>query len=166
MEIPCPEKIDFKAENWLSWKQQFMRFRDAADLSSKTESRQVSTLLYCMGHRSEDIFKSFNLSDDDAKKFNTVIQKFDDFYIVKKNIVYERVQFNRRHQEPNETANEFITALFKLSETCEYGELRNQLIRDRLVVGIANDKLSEKLQMDKDLTLEKAINTIKQSEQN
>ncbi len=165
MEIPCPEKFDFKAESWQSWKQHFMRFRDAADLSSKTEPRQVSTLLYCMGHRSEDIFKSFNLSDDDAKKFNTVIQQFDDFYIVKKNIVYERAQFNRRRQEPSETANEFITALFKLSETCEYGDLRNQLIRDRLVVGIANDKLSEKLQMDKDLTLEKAVNTIKQSEQ-
>ena len=60
-------------------------------------------------------------------------------------------------------ANDFITALFKLSETCEYGELRDQLIHDRLVVRITDAKLSEKLQMDKDLTLEKATTTIKQA---
>ena len=70
-----------------------------------------------------------------------------------------------KKQAPSETANDFITALFKLSETCEYGKLRNQLIRDRLVVWITDAKLSEELQMDKDLTLAKAITAIKQAEQ-
>ena len=79
-------------------------------------------------------------------------------------MIFERAQFNRK-QALSETANDFITALFKFSETCEYGELCDQLIRDRLAVGIADAMLSEKLQMDKDLKLEKAITIIKQAEQ-
>jgi hypothetical protein len=55
----------------------------------------------------------------------------------------------------------FITALHTLSEHCGYGDMRDQLIRDFIVVGIRDDKLSEKMQLDPDLTLEKAISLAK-----
>ena len=44
----------------------------------------------------------------------------------------------------------------------------DQLIRDRIVVGIRDKKLSERraerLQMDPDLTLEKTVSSVRQSE--
>ena len=58
-----------------------------------------------------------------------------------------------------------ITALHKLSETCEFGPLRDELIRDRIDVGIKDTKLSEKLQLDKDLALDKAVTMVRQSKQ-
>ena len=39
MEIPAPEKFDFRAEQWPVWKARFLRFRSAADLASKAEIR-------------------------------------------------------------------------------------------------------------------------------
>jgi hypothetical protein len=42
----------------------------------------------------------------------------------------------------------FITALHTLSEHCGYGDMRDQLIRNLIVVGIRDDKLSEKMQLD------------------
>ena len=45
-----------------------------------------------------------------------------------------------------------------------FGNLREELIRDRLVVGILDKQLSEKLQLDVDLTLEKAIIRARQKE--
>jgi hypothetical protein len=71
---------------------------------------------------------------------------------------------------PNSTSEDkmrvdhFITALHTLSEHCGYGDMRDQLIRDLIVVGIRDDKLSEKMQLDPDLTLEKAISLARQSE--
>lgn len=56
-----------------------------------------------------------------------------------------RARFNRRKQENNETVDEFITDLYHLAENCEYGALQDELIRDRIVVGIRDSKLSEKL---------------------
>ena len=58
----------------------------------------------------------------------------------------------------------FITALHKLAEHCGYGNLNDEMIRDRLVVGLGDSKLSEKLQLDPELTLEKAITQVRQAE--
>ena len=55
-------------------------------------------------------------------------------------------------------------ALYDLPANCEYGNLQSEMIRDRLVVGIRDSALSERLQMDTDLTLKKAKKTIQQSE--
>ena len=38
------------------------------------------------------------------------------------------------------------------------------MIRDRIVVGLQDGKLAEKLQLDSELTLEKAVNQAQQSE--
>ena len=44
------------------------------------------------------------------------------------------------------------------------GSLRDEMIRDRLVVGLRNDKHSEKLQIYSGLTLEEPIQRARQSE--
>ena len=59
---------------------------------------------------------------------------------------------------------EYITTLYSLIETCNYGDLKNELLRDRLIVGIRDAKLSESLQMDVELTLETAKKKIRQKE--
>lgn len=46
-----------------------------------------------------------------------------------------------------------------------FGALREELIRDRIVVGLRDAKLSESLQMDPDLTLEKTISRVRHSEE-
>ena len=42
-----------------------------------------------------------------------------------------------------------------MSEFLDYGELTSEMIRDRLVIGIRDRHLSECLQLDLELTLEK-----------
>ena len=51
-----------------------------------------------------------------------------------------------------------------LAEHYNYGELKEKLIRDRLAVGLQDLKLSEKLQLDSELILEKAVLQARQSE--
>ena len=50
-----------------------------------------------------------------------------------------------------------------MADSCEYGNLKQEMIRDRLIVGIRNETLSECLQMESDLTLEKVKKLIRQS---
>ena len=95
----------------------------------------------------------------------TVLTKFDAlmFFQVRKNVIYERVWFNRRNQQSRETAEEYIVALYDLVELCDYGDdIKEEMIRDRLVVGIRDSALSEKLQLDATLTLESAKKSIRQ----
>ena len=52
----------------------------------------------------------------------------------------------------------------KLAEDCEYGGLKDQLIRDRIVVGVPDDDLSNDLQAKPDLTLAEAMQLSRQAE--
>ena len=106
----------------------------------------------------------FPLSSGDSGKYDVVKNKFDNYFVIRKNVIFERAKFNRRVQEEGETVDEFVTALNKLAEHCNYGTLVKEMIRDRLVVGLRDAKLSEKLQLDSELTLEKAVNQARQSE--
>ena len=163
--IPAIDQFTFtKPEEWPRWIRRFERFRQASDLTSKSQETQISTLVYSMGDKAEDILQSFALTGEDAKKYDTVKAKFESHFVKTRNTIYERARSNRRKQEDSESADEFITDLYRLSEYCEYGTLHDELIRDRIVVGIRDDKLSEKLQLDAKLTLESAIAEVRQSE--
>ena len=91
--------------------------------SSASDKVQISTLVYTMGDKAEDILQLFALTN------------LPDSIICRK-------------QEDSETVDEFITDLYRLAENCEYGNLHDELVRDRIVVGIRDRKLSEKLQLD------------------
>ena len=104
------------------------------------------------------------MTADERKEFDSVLKKFDDFFKVRKNVIFERARFNRRSQHEGETAEKYIMELYRLSENCDYGEMRDDMIRDRLVVGIGDASLSQQLQLDADLNLEKAKQKIRQRE--
>ena len=65
---------------------------------------------------------------------------------------------------PGEPADDFITSLYHLVEHCGYGEMQDEMIRDRIVVGIQDAALSERLQLEADLNLKSAIAKTRQSE--
>ena len=88
--------------------------------------------------------------------YDTVITKLDGFFKVRKNVIFERARFNRRNQQQGESAEQYIIVLYELAEDCEYGALHSEMIRDRLVVGIRDITLSEQLQTNAELTLDKA----------
>ena len=49
----------------------------------------------------------------------------------------------------------------KLSENCGFGTLRESLVRDRLILGVKDDRIREKLLGKRDLGLDKAVEIIK-----
>ena len=80
--------------------------------------------------------------------YDTVLKKFDDFFKVQKNIIYECACFNRRNKRQGETSEQYITVLYELAKNCEYGMMKDKMIRDQLVVRIRDNILSQKLEMD------------------
>lgn len=164
--INPPEPFDFsKPQEWEKWSRRFERFRLASNLNSSPEANQVNTLVYCMGDEADDVLRGLSLTAQQREEYSAVREGFDGFFIPKKNVIYERARFNKRMQQASETVDSFITALYALGENCEYGGLHNELLRDRLVVGLRDTGLSERMQLDKDLTLTKAINMARQSEE-
>ena len=164
-QVSAPEPFTFsRPEEWQKWSRCFERFRIASGLTGKPETAQINTLIYSMGDEADDILRSFALSEEGGKKYDTVKGRFDSHFVKRCNIIFERAKFNMRHQQDGEPVDAFITALYGLAEHCGYGTLHDEMIRDRIIVGIRNIALSEKLQLKADLTLERAVTEVRQSE--
>ena len=131
IRLTPPEPFEFsKPDKWSRWKCRFEQFRFASGVSEEDDQRQVSTLLYCLGEGAEDVLSSTNISEDERKAYSAVLKKFDNFFQIRKNIIFERAWFNRRDQLHGKTADEYIGTLHNLAEGCEYGALKSELIRD------------------------------------
>ena len=96
-----------------------------------------------MGDNADDIFQSFELSVDNQKVYKTVKEKFNLYFVKRRDVIYERAVFNRRKQENEESVETFITALYSLTEHCNYSNLREEMIRDRMVVGVRDSTVIE-----------------------
>lgn len=143
--VTTPQPFNFaKPEGWERWLRRLEHFRTAAGLDKKEEEAQVNTFIYSMGDEADDILHSFKLSEEDSKSYQTVRDRLNTLFIKKRNIIYERAKFNLRRQEEGEPVDTFVTDLYALAEHCGFKTLHDEMIRDRIVVGIRNAKLSIK----------------------
>jgi len=78
-----------RPDDWPTWKRRFEQYCLALGLSSEDDKSQISVLLYCMKEEAEDALIFTNISDDDRKMYDGVIAKFDAFFKVRKNIIFE-----------------------------------------------------------------------------
>ena len=125
----------------------------ATGISEKGDATRVATLLTVIGNEALDVYDTFvwaTVGDD--KKIAKVLEKFDEHCEPRKNVTYERYIFFTRAQETGETIDQYVTTLKRLSDTCEFGTSKETLIKDRIVLGVKNQKIRERLLREPDLT--------------
>ena len=117
-----------------------------------------------MGDKAEDVLYSFVMTRADSKMYAKK-SRIDLIHILSnRKVIFERARFNQRKQEEGEPVEPFLASLYKFSEHCNYGTMLDEMIRDWLVMGLQDASLSQKLQLEADLTLDQAIATAKQTE--
>ena len=162
LQPKAPEYFNFKQpDDWPRWKRRFEQYRAASGLSQGSEEKQINALLYCMVEEAEVVLISTGILEGQRKEYSAVSGKFGEFFKVKRNVIFERACFNKRNQLCGESAEQYIMKLYTLAEN---GDLTSEMMRDRLVVGIQDETLSRKLQLDPTLTLDKAKQMIRQKE--
>ncbi|XP_060064740.1 uncharacterized protein K02A2.6-like [Ylistrum balloti] len=163
----APEPFDFTSPNeWPDWLQRFKHYRTATKLNKEEDPVQKSALIYNMGRQGENVFKILVIDNEgDGDKYDKVVEKLDAYFVPKRNVIHERAKFHMRSQGPTESIEAFVRSLFEMAEHCDFGTQKDNNIRDRLVIGITDKSISEKLQLKADLTLETALQIARQSEQ-
>ena len=121
------------------------RFRAITKLETETEEIQVSSLLYTMGPQSETVLNALLLSTDDQKHYEIVLAALNAYLKPKKYVIFEMARFYRRNEMTGGATEQFIRALYELADKCDFTD-RSTQIRDRLVVGILDERLSKEMQ--------------------
>jgi len=105
-----------------------------------------------------------NLLEEDKKKVDKCMEVLDNYFKPSRNVVYERYVFNTCVQQNEESVQSYVTRLRRLAASCEYGELADEFIRDRLVIDLKNRGYKVRLLREKKLDLQKAIQMCTPSE--
>ena len=105
-----PENFDFmRPGGWPEWRERFDRYRKASKLHKEVEDVQVSTLIYALGKEADKVFKTFTFNNAaDANIYELVLQKFNDHFVPRTNILHERAKFYNRHQNVGESVGTIL----------------------------------------------------------
>ena len=154
-----------RGDNWLHFKRAWQIYERAAGISQKDGPVRVAHFLNIVGREGVQLFDTFTFAEDEsADNIDDVLAKFESRCLPQRNQTYERYLFNKREQEPGESVDQYCTALMRLSEHCGFLTLRDSLIRDRLILGVKNDRSRKKLLEKKDLTLDNALDILRTQE--
>ena len=108
-----------------------------------------------IGEEAREVYSTFDwAAEGDDTKMELVLAKFAQYCEPHKNIPFEHYLFNRRTQEVGETYDQYRMVLRKLAERCDFETITaEEILRDRLVFGIKDDKVRERLLREPKLSL-------------
>jgi hypothetical protein len=110
-----------------------------------------------LGEDALELFNTFNVSAADQKLLLKIKEAFESYLTPRKNVIYERFIFYNRKQEEQESFEHFLTDLKRIIKSCEFGLQEKDMLRDRIVIGITDSNLQERLLRTTDLDLNKVI---------
>ena len=166
--IPAPQPMDTNGKvtaNWKYFKSSWQNYFVALELKKKDPTVQIATLKAVTGKECFHIYEHLPLSDDECKDLDTILSALTEDFEPKTNVIYERYIFNSCKQDNSENIESYLARLCKLAATCEYGALLDEMLRDRIVIGISDNQIQARLLRESKLTLQKALVICRSSEQ-
>jgi len=97
------------------------------------------------------------MTADERQDADVILTKLSEYFIPKRNKIYERYVFNSRSQKADESFDQFLTALRKLVAICEFGSFEDEMLRDRIVIGLRDHGHRERLLRESTLTLQRLL---------
>ena len=153
------------AQRWTRWQKQFQMYFTACELGKKSKEVQVAILLHSAGPEAQEIHEQFQFTEDgDKKEYLKILEKFGDYCKPRKNVVYERYRFWSRNQQEDEPVDKWVKDLKTIAVDCEFKDQENSMIRDKLVFGICDGRIKERMLREADLSLQKALDICRAAE--
>lgn len=141
---------------WSEWVEDFELYLSACNITAASKVRRRATLLYCVGKKVRDIYKTLAEDGDDAEDYDTVKKKLSKTFEPKRNKRIERMKFRQANQLPDELTDAFVQRLRMLAQYCEYGDTDDAIL-DQIVERGSNALLKRKILSAGEATLEKTL---------
>nr|XP_015910100.2 uncharacterized protein LOC107441381 [Parasteatoda tepidariorum] len=137
----------------------------ATEKDEKPDRKKIAILLNLLGNEGVEVFTTFTFEgDESSEKYTDVVAKFQEYCVPRRNIVFESYKFFSCSQQEGQSFDVYLTQLKTLAASCEFSTQEESLIRDRVVVGIRDKVLQERLLREQQLTLQKAAEYVRASE--
>lgn len=124
----------------------------------KEDKEKIEYLLHYLGAESYDILCDNVAPEEPEKmKYSDLITFLSNYYNPKPLEIAEYFKFHHRVQLEGETIREYESILRKMAITCNFGKFLETALRNQLVCGIRDRRITDRLLEHKDLTIQKAV---------
>ncbi|KAL4716260.1 hypothetical protein ACJJTC_014740 [Scirpophaga incertulas] len=115
------------------------------------------------GRSAQDLY--FNtLKNPDKEKLEDIVEIFENYFKPKNNEIINTFHFNQRKQQDGENFDAFYSDLRKIAQNCNFESFFERMLRDRIIHGIQDRHVQQKLLEKKELTLEQTVDICRTSE--
>ena len=156
----CP-KLDWTRDNkifdrYQIWKEKVELIFSSA-LEESSAKQKVSYLRYWMGEHGIPLVKKwtalgkldFSNSEEDALSSGYILQNYWNLleaeFRPKGNKLLAVIELWTQSKQGSKTLNEWLTYVYNLVESCDYGDSSERIIRDVLIIGCNSDKAKDKI---------------------
>ena len=154
-------KLDWTRDNkifdrYQIWKEKVELIFSSA-LEESSSKQKVSYLRYWMGEQGIPLVKKwtalgkldFSSAEENALSSGYILQNYWNLleaeFKPKGNKLLSVIELWTRSKQGSKTLNEWLTYVYNLVESCDYGDSSERIIRDVLIIGCNSDKAKDKI---------------------
>ena len=146
-------------ETWTENAERLEFYFEANDIREDAASKKCAILLNVCGVATYKLFRTLAAPAKPSEvEYADLLKLMTEHVTQKPTVMVEWFRFHFRSQQPGETLTAFVSELRRLSEHCKFEAFREEILRDRLVCGIASGAIQRRLLAEAEgLTLQKAL---------
>ena len=134
-------------------------------MMSRTKNA-TAVFLTLLGGKTYDLLRDLASPGKPADlKFTEAIELLKNHFNPKPPVIAEGYKFYQRRQETAENVAEYLAALRKCAEHCNFADFLQQALRDKFVCGLNSSAIQKRLLAESELTLKRALEIAQSMEQ-
>ena len=152
--VPIPEPLNIRTgdtrANFEFFKEAWSVYHVASELNLASEEIQVASLKSVLGGDAFKLYVSLDKTGIDVSSCEAVLNFLEENLKPRKSKIVSRAEFNTCFQGKEEPFSQYLVRLRQIIVDCQYGTMKDELLCDRIVVGIADQGLRDKLLVKED----------------
>ncbi|XP_063954090.1 uncharacterized protein K02A2.6-like [Lytechinus pictus] len=149
---------EFQVESgdWVQYTERLEHFFAANDIANVEKKRAI--LLSVCGGQTYRLISSLLAPEKPGQvDYSTIIATVTNHKVPKPSEIVQRFKFNSRQRKSGESVSDYVAQLRHLAEHCNFGTNLKEMLRDRLVCGVNDDRIQRRLLAEVALDFDKAL---------
>ncbi len=143
-------------EEWRQYAERMQHYFAANGVENADKKRAI--LLSVVGPATYKLISSLVAPVKPGEKtYEQLVTLLTEHYNPKPSEIVQRFRFNSRFRQAGESVATYVSQLRAIAIDCNFGTSLDQMLRDRIVCGVNNDRIQQRLLAEKELTLTKAL---------
>ena len=154
------EDFDINSGDWNEYEDRLAQYFIANDIDDEAAGliKKRAILLTTMGPQSYSLLRKLCTPNKPSEKtYVELCTLLKEHQNPKPSVIVSRFKFYSRNRKSSETVSQYIAELRKLTEYCEFNDWLEDMLRDRIVCGIADNHMQRRLLSESTLTYKKAV---------